>query len=138
MDVTRELCGIPGKVHISRSLFYTIHVVKHITGGGKQLEAWAGVVYKLVNFHIDNFTIVDKVIDVLAPESDVGHTLHDELHGLRVDVYTFLSYGYVLHIREGIKASESTKDLCEDWGEGSEYEGSEYEVGVREVSMRWG
>ena len=131
MEVTRELCAIPGKVHISRSLFYTI--VKHITGGGKQLEAWAGVVYIKVNFHIDNFTIVDKVIDVLAPESDVGYTLHDELLGLRFDVYTFLSYGYVLHTREGIKASESTKDLCEDWGEGSEYE-----VGVREVSMRLG
>ena len=44
-----------------------------------------------VNFHTDNVSIVDKIIDVLAPFSDLDHTLRDELCGLRTDVYTFLS-----------------------------------------------
>eukprot|EP00731_Ephydatia_muelleri_P038484 Em0778g1a len=79
--------------------------------GGKQQEARAGVDYIKVNFHIDNFTIVDKLIDVLAPPSDVDHTLRDELRGLRTDVYTFLSYGYALHAREGVKASEDTQKI---------------------------
>ena len=60
------------------------------------------------NFHTDNFAIVDKVIDVLAPLSDVDHTLCNELHGLRSDAYTFLSYGYAVHVRKGVKASEET------------------------------
>ena len=59
-----------------------LHIVKHITGGGKQQEVRAGVDY-IMNFHIDNFTIVHKVIDALAPQSDVDHTLRDELCGLR-------------------------------------------------------
>ena len=96
--------ALPGKAHISKSLFYTI--VKHITGGGKQQEARAGVDYIKVNFHIDNFIIVDKVIDALAPPSDIDQTLRNELCGLRKDVYTFLSYGYALHAREGVKSSE--------------------------------
>ena len=50
--------------------------------------------YIKVNFHIDNFAIVDKVIDALAPLYDVDHTLRNELCGLRSDAYTFLSYGY--------------------------------------------
>ena len=108
--VAKHEGAIPGKAHISRSLFYTI--VKHITGGGKQQEARAGVDYIKVNFHIDNFSIVDKVINALAPPSDVDHTLRDELRGLRADVCTFLSYGYALHAREGVKASENTKDQC--------------------------
>ena len=108
--IAKDISTIPGKIHISRSLFYTI--VKHITGGGKQKEARVGVDYIKVNFHIDNFTIVDKVIDALAPQSDVDHTLRDELRGLRADVYTFLSYGYALHAREGVKASENIKDQC--------------------------
>ncbi|KAL5509298.1 hypothetical protein EMCRGX_G004639 [Ephydatia muelleri] len=50
----------------------------------------------------------NKVIDVLAPLSDVDHTLCNELHGLRSDAYTFLSYGYAVHVRKGVKASEET------------------------------
>ena len=103
--------AMPGKPPIGRSLFYTI--AKHITGGGKQQEARAGVDYIKVNFHIDNFSIVDKLIDILAPLSDVDHTLRNELRGLRTDVYTFLSYGYALHAREGVKASEDTEDQCD-------------------------
>ena len=103
--------AMPGKPPIGRSLFYTI--AKHITGGGKQQEARAGVDYIKVNFHMDNFSIVDKLIDILAPLSDVDHTLRNELRGLRTDVYTFLSYGYALHAREGVKASEDTEDQCD-------------------------
>ena len=102
--VSKQNDALPGKAHISKSLFYTI--VKHITGGGKQQEARAGVDYIKVNFHIDNFIIVDKVIDTLAPPSDIDQTLRNELCGLRKDVYTFLSYGYALHAREGVKSSE--------------------------------
>ena len=39
--VAKHESAIPGKVHTSRQLFYTI--VKHITGGGKQQEARARV-----------------------------------------------------------------------------------------------
>ena len=56
---------------------------------------------------------MDKLIDILAPLSDVDHTLRNELRGLRTDVYTFLSYGYALHAREGVKASEDTEDQCD-------------------------
>ena len=122
--VAKHEGAIPGKAHISRSLFYTI--VKYITGGGKQQEAWAGVDYMKVNFHIDNFSIVDKVINALAPPSDVDHTLRDELRGLRADVYTFLSYGYASHAREGVKASEDTKDQCEDFHQPQEYEAQQF------------
>ena len=59
--------------------------------GVSSKEAWAGMDYIKVNFHIDNFTTVDKVIAALAPQSDVDHTLRDELHGLRTDVYTSLA-----------------------------------------------
>ena len=52
---------MPGKPPISKTLFYTIALV----GGGKLQEAWAGVDYINVNFHTDNFAIIDKVIDVL-------------------------------------------------------------------------
>ena len=99
--------AMPGKPPIGRS------IAKHITGGGKQQEAHTGVDYIKVNFHIDNFSIVDKLIDILAPLSDVDHTLRNELRGLHTDVYTFLSYGYALHAREGVRASEDTEDQCD-------------------------
>ena len=63
--IAKQEDAMPGKPPIGRSLFYTI--AKHITGGGKQQEARAGVDYIKVNIHIVNFTIVDKLIDVLAP-----------------------------------------------------------------------
>ena len=55
---------MPGKQPIGRTLFYSL--VKHITGGGMLQEACAGVDYIKVNFHTDNFAIIDKVIVVLA------------------------------------------------------------------------
>ncbi|KAL5517271.1 hypothetical protein EMCRGX_G002784 [Ephydatia muelleri] len=123
--IAKQEDAMPGKPPIGRSLFYTI--AKHIIGGGKQQEARAGVDYIKVNFHIDNFTIVDKLIDVLAPPSDVDHTLRDELRGLRTDVYTFLSYGYALHAREGVKASEDTEDQGDYSHQPQEHECQELE-----------
>ena len=84
--------AMPGKPPIGSTLFYSI--AKNITGGGKKQEARAGVDYIKVNFHTVNFAVVDKIIDVLAPLSDADHILRDELHGLRPNVYIFLSYGY--------------------------------------------
>ena len=55
---------------------------------------------------------MDKVIDLLAPLSDLDHTLRDELHLLRTDVYTFLSYGYAVNVKEGVKASDEHAGHC--------------------------
>ena len=68
---------MPGKKPVGRTLFYD--TVNHITGGGKHHETRAGVDYIKVNFHKDNFVIVDKVIDVLAPLSDVDHKLRGHI-----------------------------------------------------------
>ena len=68
--------------------------VNHITGGGKHHEARAGVDYIKVNFHKDNFVIVDKVIDVLR---DTSYS----------DAYTFLNYCYGVHVREGVNAFDA-------------------------------
>ena len=98
---------MPGKRPIGRTLFYSI--AKHITGGGKIQEARAGVDYIKVNFHTDNFAIIDKVIDALAPLSEIDHALHNELCGLRNNVHTFLGYGYAMHVKMGVKASGATE-----------------------------
>ena len=66
--VAKQRDKMPGKQPIGRTLFYSI--AKHITGGGRLQEARAGVDYIKVNFHTDNFTIIDKVIVV----SYVGST----------------------------------------------------------------
>ena len=102
----RQRAVMPGMPPIKKTLFYTI--ANNITGGGKLQEARAGVDYLKVNFHTDNFNIIDKVIDVLAPLSDVDHTLRVELLGLPSDVFTFLSYGFAVHVRSGVKTSEDT------------------------------
>eukprot|EP00731_Ephydatia_muelleri_P000275 Em0001g275a len=73
--------------------------------GGKQQEPRAGVDYIKVNFHTDNFSIIDRIIDVITPLSDIHHTLCNELRQLRSSVFTFLSYGYAAHARKGVKAS---------------------------------
>ena len=97
---------MPGMPPIGKTLFYTI--ANNITGGGKLQEARAGVDYLKVNFHSENVTIIDKVIDVLAPLSDIDHTLRDELLCLRSDVFTFLSYGFAVHVKSGVQASDDT------------------------------
>ena len=85
-----EKSAVPGKTPIGRLMIYTI--AKSITGGGKQQEARAGVDCIKINFHTDNFVNVDKIIDVIAPLSDLDHTLHDELCGLRSYVYMFPTF----------------------------------------------
>ena len=91
---------MPRRPPIGQSIFYSI--VRHITGCGKQQEARAGVDYIKVNFHTDNFSIIERIIDVITPLSD---TLRNELRQLRSSVFTFLSYGYAVHARKGVKAS---------------------------------
>ena len=75
---------MPSKMPVGKTLFYDI--VNHITGGGKHQEAWSGIDYIKVNFHKDNFVIVDKVIDVLAPLSEVDRTLREKLYSLRSNI----------------------------------------------------
>ena len=58
---------MPDKQPIGRTLFYTI--ARQITGGGKQQPVRAGVDYIRVNFHTDNFQIIDRVTGVLTPRS---------------------------------------------------------------------
>ena len=55
---------------------------------------------------------MDKIIDVLAPLSNVDHILHDELCGLHSDVYIFLSYGYAVHVRDSVKVPEDHAEQC--------------------------
>ena len=55
----------PDVRHMKKSLFYEI--TRNITGGGKKQCARSCVDYIKVNFHTDNFELVDKVIDVVAP-----------------------------------------------------------------------
>ena len=88
-------------------LFYTI--VKHVTGGGKQQEARAGVDYIKVHFHTDNFHIIDRVIDIIIPLPDIDHTLRNELRHLCSAVFTFLSYGYMAHARKGVTSEETAE-----------------------------
>ena len=97
---------MPNKMPVRKTLFYDI--VNHITGGGKHQEARSGIDYIKVNFHKDNFVIVDKVIDVLVPLSEVNHTLREKLYSLRSDTYTFLNYCYAVHIREAVEAFNET------------------------------
>ncbi|KAL5475612.1 hypothetical protein EMCRGX_G025445 [Ephydatia muelleri] len=66
--VAKQRDKMPGKRLIGRTLFYSI--AKHITGGGRLQEARAGVDYIKVNFHTDNFTIIDKVIVLGVKASD--------------------------------------------------------------------
>ena len=94
---------MPRRPPIGQSIFYSI--VKHITGSGKQQEAPAGVDCIKVIFHTDNFSIIDRIIDVITPLSDIDHTLRNDLRQLRSSVFTFLSYGYAAHARKGVKAS---------------------------------
>ena len=97
---------MPNKMPVGKTLFYDI--VNHITGGGKHQEARSGNDYIKVNFHKDNFVIVDKVINVLVPLSEVDHTLREKLYSLSSDTYTFLNYCYAVHIREAVEAFNET------------------------------
>ena len=130
--VEKQRDKMPGKRPIGRTLFYSI--AKHITGGGKLQEARAGVDYIKVNFHTDNFAIIDKVIDALAPLSEIDHALRNELCGLRTDVYSFLSYGYAVHAKLGVEASDDTQDHFLQPQEHDAQQFAEYEALERLVS----
>ena len=63
----------PDLPHRKESFF--CEIARHITGGGKKQSARAGVDYINRNFHTDNFELVDKVIDMIAPASDSDQML---------------------------------------------------------------
>ena len=69
--------------------------------------------YIKVNFHTDNFPIIDRVIDIIAPLSDINHTLPNELCHLRS--VAVLSYGYAVHARMGVEISseETAEHHCQ-------------------------
>ena len=71
-------------------------ISRHITGGGKKQSARAGVDYIKVNFRIDNFELLDKAIDMIAPASDSDQMLRSQLLLQRSTVFSFLSYTYSL------------------------------------------
>ena len=85
---------------VGKSLFRKI--VQHITGGGKKQDARAGVDYVKVNYHTDNFALLDMVIKSLMSGTYCAEP--DELLYERNVVFDFLSYGYAQHVKEGVKA----------------------------------
>ena len=98
---TMQVQGDHQKI-VGISLFRNI--VQNITGGGKKQAARAGVDYIKINFHTDNFALLDMAIKALLPSTEASCALRDELHYQRNLVYDFLSYGYSQHVREGVKA----------------------------------
>ena len=86
---------------MKKSLFYTI--TREISGGSRKQASRAGVGYIKVNFHHDNFEIVEKIIDTVAPASDADQSLRLQLYQQKSTVFTFLSYTYAQHVLEGVK-----------------------------------
>ena len=94
---------------IGKSLFFTI--VHHITGGcGKKQSARAGIDYIKVNFHLDNFEIVDKIIDTVAPVTDTDQEQRDEILRQKGLVFDFISYGYAHRVRKGVLTQYELND----------------------------
>ena len=82
----------------------TVYVLFHYETQDWWWKAARGPCWSKVNFHTD-FSIIDRIIDVITQLSDIDHTLRNELCQLRSSVFTFLSYGYAVHSRKGVKAS---------------------------------
>ena len=58
---------------MKKSLFYTI--TSEVSGGSRKQDSRAGLNYIEVNFHHDNYYIVEKIIDTVAPASDADQSL---------------------------------------------------------------
>ena len=99
--VTKHSVQFPNTPAMKKSLFYTITNV--ITGGSKKQQIRAGVNYIKVNYHTDNYQLVDKVTDIVAPASDADQTVREQLYLQRSTVFTFLSYTYAHHVLDGIR-----------------------------------
>eukprot|EP00731_Ephydatia_muelleri_P027136 Em0019g9a len=88
-------------------------------GCGKKQSARAGIDYIKVNFHLDNFEIVDKIIDTVAPVTDTDQEQRDEILRQKGLVFDFISYGYAHHVRKGVltqyKRKNSTAYLTFDF-----------------------
>ena len=86
---------------MKKSLFYTI--TREIRGGSRKQASRAGIDYIKVNSHHDNFEIVEKIIDTVAPASNADQSLRLQLYQQKSTVFTFLSYTYAQHVLEGVK-----------------------------------
>ena len=85
---------------MKKSLFYTI--TREISGGSRKQASRAGIDYIKVNFHHDNFEIVEKIIDTVAPASDADQSLRLQLYQQKTTVFTYLSYTNAQHVLEGV------------------------------------
>ena len=79
-------CSISKYTAMKKSLFYTI--TNLISGGNKKQQIRAGVDYIKVNYLTDNYQLVDKVIDIVAPASDADQTVREQLYLQRSTVFT--------------------------------------------------
>ena len=84
--VIKHTAQFPNTLAMKKSLFYTI--TNLITGGSKKQQIRAGVDYIKVNYHTDNYQLVDKVIDIVAPASDADQTVREQLYLQRSTVFT--------------------------------------------------
>ena len=84
--VIKHSAQFPNTPAMKKSLFYTI--INLITGGSKKQQIRAGVDYIKVNYHTDNYQLVDKVIDIVAPASDADQTVREQLYPQRSTVFT--------------------------------------------------
>ena len=80
-----------GQNVVGKSLFRKL--VQHITDGGINQDARAGVDYVKVNYHTANFTLVDVVIKILMAGTDCAQP-DEQLHQRKL-VFDFLSYGTI-------------------------------------------
>ena len=69
---------------MKKSLFYTI--TREISGGSRKQDSRAGVDYIKVNFHHDNYYIVENTV---APASDADQSLRLQLYQQKSTVCTF-------------------------------------------------
>ena len=72
---------------MKKSLFYTI--TREISGGSRKQASRAGIDYIKVNSHHDNFEIVEKIIDTVAPASNADQSLRLQLYQQKSTVFTF-------------------------------------------------
>ena len=126
--VIKHCAQFPNTPAMKKSLFYTVTIL--ITGGSKKQQIRAGVDYIKVNHHTDNYQLVDKIIDIVAPASDADQTVREQLYLQRSTVFTFLSYTYAHHVLEGVRHQcEPTFDEFKQ----SRHTANDHEMNVRHL-----
>ena len=81
-----------------------------------------------MNFHIDNFAIVDKVIDTLVPQSDVDHTC--TMSYMASMMMCTPSFATAMRCIQGkvLRHQRASNDLCEDFHQPQEHEAQQFEA----------